>query len=144
LTFYPIYYPFRKRTYNKNLRLILTADINVLVFDWECGVPLHDCSTKCKLKETFYKTIIINREVMFKLVLKNILNVILLSIISFLANAFSSTYGECEEKCTRRIKYVMKTTTYLEGPFTCQINSDIYNIPHTESEEIIIIENIIF
>jgi hypothetical protein len=36
----------------------------------------------------------------------------------------------------------MKTTTYLEGPFTCQITSGIYNIPRTESEEIIIIEHI--
>lgn len=81
---------------------------------------------------------------MFKLVLTNIINVILLSIISFLANAFSCTYAECEEKRTRRIRYVMKTTMYLEGPFTYQITSDIYNIPHTESEEIIIIENIFF
>jgi hypothetical protein len=45
LAFYPIYYPFRKITYTKNVRDILNADINVLVFDWECSVPLQDCST---------------------------------------------------------------------------------------------------
>jgi hypothetical protein len=37
---------------------------------------------------------LINREIMFKLVLTNITNFILLSIISFLAKAFSSTYAE--------------------------------------------------
>lgn len=31
LTFYPIYYPFRKITYTKNLRVILTVDISVLL-----------------------------------------------------------------------------------------------------------------
>jgi hypothetical protein len=45
LTFYPIYYPFKKITYTKNVRVILNADINVLGFDWKCGLPLHDCST---------------------------------------------------------------------------------------------------
>jgi hypothetical protein len=36
----------------------------------------------------------------------------------------------------------MKTTAYLEGPLTCHVISDIYNIPHAESDKIIIIENI--
>jgi len=81
---------------------------------------------------------------MSKLVLTIIINVILLSIIPFLANAFSNTYAECKEKCTRRIRCVMKTTTYLEGPLTCHIIFDIYNIPYTESEKITIIKNIFF
>lgn len=55
LTFYPIYCPFRKITYTKNLHVILTADISVLLLTGNAACLCMTAQPSVNLKKCSIK-----------------------------------------------------------------------------------------